>query len=132
MQSHIIYFFAANNYERLRGALEGSIESLGEQARNYVEDLKADVEQENRAVDSGNKEAMEEALDKGAKDTKAGASHTKSNPKLFKLASETAPAQMEKTEEEIKDGKADGATVTQLMGAFADQINEDTEQASDM
>lgn len=112
--------------------LEGTIESLGEQSRLYIEKLKADVEQQKEAVASGNKKKIEKALDKGAKDTKAGAYHTKSNTKLFELAEDTAPAKLEETEKQIEQGKAGGAAVTKLMGQFAKLVREDTNQASDM
>lgn len=98
----------------------------------YIEKLKADVVNQKEAVDSGNKKEIEEALEKGAKDTKDGASHAKPNPKLYELAKDIAPAKMEETEKAIEQGKASGADVTDLMGELAKQINADTDRASDM
>lgn len=116
----------------MSGSLEGSIKSLGEQSRLYIEKLKADVTKQKEAVQSGNKKSIEKSLEQGAKDTKAGASHAKSNPKLYKLASKTAPEQLEKTAKAIEGGTASGAAVTKLMGEFDEQVRADTEQASDM
>lgn len=112
--------------------MEDSIKVLGEQARMYVEGLKADVQKDKVAVASGNKKEIVSALEKGAKDTKAGASHAKKNPKLFKLASETAPKELEKTAKAIETGKATPVAVPKLMGEFAKEVRKDSEIPSDM
>lgn len=127
-----ISLLIVDNYERLSGAMEDSLKVLGEQARIYVEGLKADVQKEKEAVQSGDKKAMVQTIGKVAKGAKAGASHAKKNPKLYKLASETAPAKLEQTGKAIEAGKAGGAAVTKLAGEFAREISEDTEIPSDM
>lgn len=126
------HFFAVDNYERLSGAMEDSLKVLGEQARMYVEGLKADTVKTKEAVQSGNKKAIVQAVDKDAEDAKAGASHAKKNPKLYKLASEEAPAELEQTGKAIEAGKATGAAVTKLAGEFAKEISKDTGIPSDM
>lgn len=116
----------------MSGALEDLLKVLGEQARMYIEGLKADVQKGKEAVQSGNKMEIVENIEKSAKDTKAGASHAKKNAKIFKLASETAPEELEKTAKAIKTGKATGADATKLTGKLAKEISQDDGIPSDM
>lgn len=84
------------------------------------------------AVQSGDNMAMARALERAAETVEGGASCTKSNPKLYKLATQIAPAMLRKTSNEIKEGKCGGEAIMKMMGDFDKYVRKYTNQSCNM
>lgn len=102
--------------------------SLGPQSGPYIRTLIADIENQKEAVKSGDKMAMGHSVEKGAKDTKKGASAFKAIPGLFKLANKEAPEKLEELGAEIVEGIKTPEDENKMLGKFATKIKQYAKQ----
>lgn len=111
-------------------ALIGILPVQGSQAEDYVKTLVKNTVDQELAQQSGDPNRLAQILEKGAVDTAAGADHLKSNPELYKLASEEAPDYLAAMADGVAKGYYDGEDVNNLVGYFSEKVEEATEQAS--
>lgn len=120
------FLFAVENYDKLIAAFNGMLPSLGPQAKPYVEQLNIDVKKVKHAVEGGVSTEIVSTMGNFAKDTKAGAGHTRPVPALFHLIDAIVSEQLQYTWALVGVGERTSNDVTDLMGKLANMIEEAT------
>lgn len=87
-----------------------------------------DKKNQGKAVKSGDKMAEARSVEKGAKDTKEGASALKSNPELYDFANKMASPKLEELGAEIEIGSSDAKDENDLLGEFNTKVRQYTNQ----
>lgn len=113
------YYSCADNFDRLKAALDSVIPILGEQARGYINQLKEDADNTRRAVESGDDREVISVLEISAKHIEDGAEHARPSPKLYLLASSGAPLTIRGVIHSIILGLLTGKAVPQLAADLA-------------
>ena len=108
----------------MNAALLGELNTLGPQAIGYVVGALITDNNLKRAVESGNRNAIVQALLNGAAYTEASAYHTLPNPALYKLVTGQGPAELKQLAYQVAIGTKNGQDVYNAIGQYAAQVEQ--------
>lgn len=110
--------FAVSNYEALMRLLRYIGPKFGAKGVAYVQNLNDAINNQLKAVESGDIRKIIETINKGADVTESGAEAVKKNPILYWIAKVFAPEELRELANAIKEQKAGAIDENKMMGVF--------------